>query len=209
MKKTELTLFTIKAEQLFDTMLNKALNEGKQLGVYSIKDFDTDTSLQKIEILNKLMKWPRITFLRDTLSVSHVVKDLPIHQAQSLFPNSFSYSVGSSTVSVLTVIYQINYEGDLKALELSVNYNQRTIPAEMNGQGILVLFFYSQKTVEEVKDQIKQERDNLLSLLEQNQKSVDEFFKSKREVLLNAINSGYDSGKEAALRHQQDNNSLL
>ncbi len=203
-----LAIFVTKAETLFKSMLGEAEAQGISIGAYSIQFTDKDIQQQKVDALNKIMKWPRIELLIDTLTVNHFVKKVPFNQAKGLF-SDLTYSISSSNVEILTVVYQLKYKGDLDALHYTVNHSRKVINASVNGGGNLALFFYSQQSVEEFKDPVKKDREALTQLILQNQRDVDDYFNSKKDVLLDAINRGFDLGLQRAQKHKKDNDSLL
>lgn len=207
MQNNQTIVFSKNVKEDLKVILEKAKSEGFSIGYYKEKYTIMDISLKKDEIISSIPKWKKIKLLKDTLKVVNHTSSLPISIAERLIGNGFSYSYSSSNVEILHVIYSLDFEGDFEAISYTLNNSKQALPISRNTH-MLNIFFYSQKPVQEISESLKHQRNQIVALIENNQRDIDDFFKSQRDEISKAIDEGIKLGEEKR-KVNDDNNNLL
>ncbi|MBY0377308.1 MAG: hypothetical protein K2Q33_01930 [Gammaproteobacteria bacterium] len=199
-------VFTINCVDTYNQLLKEVAsrNEVLKINHNTSKDTFQQTAL---DILNSYMRQPHIRLEEGPYKAQHETLNLPINVADGLIGNGFTFSMSSSTTPINHVWYEIPYKGDFNALKSTVSYNRRFFQMEFLGNNI-VLHFFTQKTLQEAAEQIKTERDAIVDIINGNQADIDEFWKSKKDILLTQIKSEIEKKYDAEMRKNDLNNLL-
>lgn len=199
-------VFTINCVDIYNKLLKEVASQNAVLKINhnTSKDTFQQTSL---DILNSYMRQPQIRLEEGPYKTQHETLNLPLNVADGLIGSGFTFSMSSSTTPINHVWYEIPYTGDFNALKYTVSYNRRSLQLELMGRKI-VLHFFTQKTLQEVAEQIKTERDAIVNIINGNQAEVDEFWKSRQNVLLTHIKYEIDKKYDAEKKKNNLNNLL-
>ena len=166
-------------------------------------------SLQQLwlDVFNAYYRWPKVTLSEGPYKAEHERLELPINVADKLIGNGFTFSMSSNTTTVIQITYEIPFEGDIKALKNAVSLYKRFLPIEIKLDR-LILHFFTQKTIEEVAEQLKQDRNAIISLINSNQVEVDLFWETKKQALLTFVRNEVDTKFEDEIKKNELNNLL-
>jgi hypothetical protein len=206
MRKPSMKIFDEKVESTFNNKLATAVKDASLTGL----GYD-DLQIQelKLNIFNKYYKWPKIELLEEGMGVSHSIQEVSVSIGSEIIGNGFHFSMSQNTVKILVVCYKIPFKGDIKALNYTVNLAPRYATIQNNNLGYLEYFLFSQRSIEEEKENFKLQRDQIIAAINDNQEQVNYFFESKKDILKSRIDYEVDEAIKKALKHKADNDSLL
>lgn len=206
MNKPLLEAFNINCIEVYNKLLNSVVSERSILDITHNTSKDTFLQLA-LNILNSNMRRPKITLKDGPYKVEHEQLELHNSIAEKLIGSGFTFSISKNTSTIVHITYIIPFDGDTNAIRYTANLNKRLLPIELKNDKI-VLHFFTQRTIEEVAEHVKAERDSIVAMINNNQKEVDEFWESKKSELLTHINNEIDKKYKEEIRKNELNNLL-
>lgn len=121
---------------------------------------------------------PTVEIIDDTNIKDY--QELSLHESQvrNILRN-FQFS-NSGGAKVLEITYGLRFKGSIEALNYSAQYVPRSVNITNIGNGSLTFYYYGQGTIEQLAPIAKTEKNNLVHLLNLNQKEVGEYFELQK-----------------------------
>lgn len=206
MNKPLIHVFTIKCQDAYTAKLSTA---AKNIANQRITHTTSEDELQEIKnrLVQSTWSWDKMLISDGPFKAEHDRIELGIREAGDLIGNGFSYSLSSNTTVITHVRYTIPFESGSNVFAQTVTLNERYLPITISGSHFIIHLF-TQKALEEVAAQLKEQRDSIINLLKQNQVEVDAFWESKKEIFRTDIAAKADLFLEN-VKKKNDLNDLL
>ena len=200
-----LEVFKIKAQELYESKKKEVLSRIQAAGITrtSTKEFISDAAL---DIANAILVIPRIELL-NTIDAKTEILELTQHDARN-YLNNFSFSMNQSGVYITELKYFIKYEGDPRALDYSYNLNKRYFNLKFDKQ-IAELYLYFQDSGNSIQEQMKAQRESIINLINEDQKSLHLFFADKRNEFLIYVKNQAELVQEELIKKHNSDQSFL
>lgn len=140
---------------------------------------------QQLIIFNDIFKFPKFEY--HSIEKAHNILSLSMREADSLIGQGFSFSFSVNEYRIDEIEYKIRYFGGLNSVQFTEKYPKRSFRGTISNDYITLKYHFQNSNLDEIGPRAKEDKDNLIQILEDNAGDISAFFESKKQAFLNII----------------------
>lgn len=197
-------IFTVKADQIYAKMQADVEPFLSQITKLQYEEPEVVAIQQRI--FNNIFKYEVATLGSEVKNI--ISEDLHVDNASRLIGNGFTFSLSSATTLITQLTYTYPSFKGMEGLKVTVKYPKRTLSGKLVRSFLSLDFYIQGNNVSEQGPRIKTQKDQLLALIEDNNKDVSEYFEGRKQNFLDYIRFKIEEKLTANNKHQADLNSF-
>ncbi|WP_026896756.1 hypothetical protein [Daejeonella oryzae] len=182
MKREAKRVFFSRVDDNYRQLLIAASNSPHLKRISSVTN-TVDLQSISFDILNDLLPKKTFQVIADSTGRKLEHTMVSINEGRELVGKAFKTPMNSNEVKVYHLEYSFDTTGEKSCLDNTVKYNSRELPISFISNKLL-MHYYFQGEPEDVAQDIQREKNQVVELINTNQKEVDDFFTSKRDSFL-------------------------